>query len=361
MHPTSTEFFSPDYFEARQRFAQACESTAARRHSVVLQAPSPGLQPLTLEVAALGNLSANKTLVVSSGVHGVESPLGCAVQLALLNRQMLGDLPLHDTSLVMIHTLNPYGAAWLRRFNEENIDLNRNFLLQGEAYVGEPPLARAFRKSLGPASKPTRFATSLARMGLLAARHGQRAFWETLPVGQYEYDDWLFFGGKQLAQSGQFLAQILPSLLGGTSEVIHLDFHTGLGRWANLELLLSEGESPVEVEWWQTRFAHHHVVEPNRPNRYTVRGGFGPWLQALIPECRYHYITAEFGTYSAGRVIRALAEENRWTRMDPNLHPTHWSRQRLAEAFAPASRKWRAATHTTGVALADHALRILSE
>lgn len=359
MQATPLNYFSRDYFEARERFVRTCEAVDARRHSVPLRAPSPGVQPLTLEFAALGDESAEKLLVVSSGVHGVEAPLGSAVQLALLEQILEGQLTLGNVSLVLIHVLNPYGAAWLRRFNEENIDLNRNFLLQGHEYAGEPPLARVFRKALGPASKPTRYATSLTRMGLLAARHGQRAFWETLPVGQYEYDDWLFYGGKSLSLSGQSLRQVLPSLLEQASEVVHLDFHTGLGRWAKCELLLSEGESTSEIDWWRTHFAHHKVVEPNRPSRYTVRGGFGPWLQALFLERRYHYITAEFGTYSAGRVIRTLAEENRWTRMAPDLHPTHWSRRRLSEAFAPANRKWRTTTHHIGMQLAHDSLAMI--
>jgi predicted deacylase len=29
--------------------------------------------------------------------------------------------------MILIHALNPYGFAWLRRVNEDNVDLNRNF------------------------------------------------------------------------------------------------------------------------------------------------------------------------------------------------------------------------------------------
>jgi hypothetical protein len=33
-----------------------------------------------------------------------------------------------DDAVVFVHALNPYGMAWLRRVNENNIDLNRNFM-----------------------------------------------------------------------------------------------------------------------------------------------------------------------------------------------------------------------------------------
>jgi hypothetical protein len=33
----------------------------------------------------------------------------------------------YTSGLVLIHALNAFGFAWLRRVNEENVDLNRNF------------------------------------------------------------------------------------------------------------------------------------------------------------------------------------------------------------------------------------------
>lgn len=31
--------------------------------------------------------------------------------------------------LIIAHVVNPYGMSWRRRWNENNVDLNRNFLL----------------------------------------------------------------------------------------------------------------------------------------------------------------------------------------------------------------------------------------
>jgi hypothetical protein len=38
-----------------------------------------------------------------------------------------GSLP-DDVAVLMIHLINPWGTAWIRRVNEDNIDLNRNYL-----------------------------------------------------------------------------------------------------------------------------------------------------------------------------------------------------------------------------------------
>ena len=38
------------------------------------------------------------------------------------------DLAGDNLSIVLLHASNPYGFAWGRRVNEDNVDLNRNFV-----------------------------------------------------------------------------------------------------------------------------------------------------------------------------------------------------------------------------------------
>jgi hypothetical protein len=178
-----------------------------------------------------------------------------------------------------------------------------------------------------------------------------RSFWETLPVGQYDFPDWLFFGGAAPAQSVTALQEFLPNVFDATEEVAHLDFHTGLGRWADGQLLVSDAEGADNAEWWLTHFGRASVTQMRSAMlSYEVRGGFGPWLRALFPACQYRYATAEFGTYSAMRVIGALADELRWhLQLGAETHG-HSSRRRLSETFVPRSRSWRAKTLKTGLA-----------
>ncbi len=332
--------FSPTYSKARKRFRAACSALGCNINALTLDIRGPDDETLTIDLARLGPARSRRTVVVSSGLHGVEAPLGSAVQLAYL-AQLANTCQGSDVSVVLIHALNPFGFAWRRRFNEHNVDLNRNFLLAHQNYEGAPPLAAQFQRVLGSHRKPSRFAVANLRMGYLAARHGMKSFWQTLPVGQYELPEWLFYGGRELSQTGKFLRASLPDVIGEAIEVVHLDFHTGLGRWGECELLLSEEESAEEIEWWTNRYDGESVVASHSPTRYNVRGGFGPWLQTLLPDCHYHFATAEYGTYGPTRMLRALSDECRWTNAIPQLPPDHWSRSRLAEAFIPTSSRWR--------------------
>jgi hypothetical protein len=352
------KYFSPDYFTAKHRFLDACDRLALEHHSLAIDAPSPTAELLTIDVALRGAQRPQRVLIVSSGVHGVEGFFGSAVQLAFLEGLPREWQPPKDSAIVLIHALNPFGFAWQRRFNEENVDLNRNFLLSEQAYKGAPPLADVFRRTLKPA--PWRVNFHNVRVARLALRHGVRSFWETLPVGQYEHPDWLFYGGSEKSQSARLVDQLLPHILDRARDVVHLDFHTGLGRWANYDLLLSEDEPAEGADWWREHFDTTRVKESRSTGRtYEIRGGFGSWLRERFPSCRYRFATAEFGTYSAMRVIRALTDELHWHSQLGHDQPDHWARRALTEAFAPRSERWRATSLAAGLALVHRAVDAL--
>ncbi len=356
----ATSYYSADYFSARERFLAASTRLGLEHHALPINAPSPNDERLTIDIAVVGDSKPKSALVVSSGVHGVEGLFGSAIQTAFLEQVAPSWQPPQGAAVVLIHAINPFGFAWRRRFNEDNVDLNRNFLLQEEKYSGSPPLSSAFRDVMRPSRPRTRFGFWTARMAVLALRHGIKSFWETLPVGQYDYPDWLYYGGRGPAQSSHALECFLPTLLDDAEEVVHLDYHTGLGRWAECELLVSESEGADNCEWWLTHFDGDMVRKlKSFTQAYEIRGGFGPWLRALFPDAKYRYTTAEFGTYSPMRVIGALADELRW-RADLGTEPlARASRQRLADTFVPRSRSWRAKALHTGISLVQRAANIL--
>jgi predicted deacylase len=127
-------YFSPDYATARSRFIEAVERAHGKLYSLPIQATRPKGERLTIDIAWFGSDNPRRVFVHSSGLHGVEGFAGSAIQLQWL-AEGIQALP-EDGAILIIHVLNPYGMASLRRFNENNVDLNRNF--QGP-YEGAPP------------------------------------------------------------------------------------------------------------------------------------------------------------------------------------------------------------------------------
>src|SRR3546814_17702236 len=60
------------------------------------------------------------------GTHGVEGFCVSGAQIGHFRYRLFEAMPA-GTRAVMIHAINPYGFAWLRRVTEDNVDLNRNF------------------------------------------------------------------------------------------------------------------------------------------------------------------------------------------------------------------------------------------
>lgn len=79
-----------------------------------------------LDVAQVGADSPKNLLILISGTHGVEGFCGSGCQVGYLTDRVYEALPA-DARVLLVHALNPFGFAWLRRVNEENVDLNRNF------------------------------------------------------------------------------------------------------------------------------------------------------------------------------------------------------------------------------------------
>lgn len=66
-------------------------------------------------------------LALQSATHGVEGFAGSACILDLLRTGAARELP-PDTALLLVHAINPWGFAWIRRTTAEGVDLNRNFV-----------------------------------------------------------------------------------------------------------------------------------------------------------------------------------------------------------------------------------------
>lgn len=353
--------FSPDYGAARARFRAAAHALGARLEAHPIDQAGPDGEPLTLDVAILGSAEPSRAVVISSGLHGVEGFFGSAVQAALMEDVLGGWSPPPDGALILLHALNPYGFAWLRRVNENNVDLNRNFLRDGEAYTGSPAGYAELDPFLNTPTAPGRLdrVLFLPRAGLKLARHGMAALKNSVAGGQYDFPRGVFYGGPELQRSGRILDAELPRWVGQARRVVHIDFHTGLGARGDYKLFVDHAWGSPGAARLGAAFGEG-VVEPWEPERgtsYAIRGGLGTWCKARLPHVDYDVLACEFGTVHVLRVIQALQEENRATWWGGTGHPSLApARERLRDTFAPPERTWRDEVVPRGLQVARQAI-----
>ncbi|MFM9887522.1 MAG: DUF2817 domain-containing protein [Burkholderiales bacterium] len=357
----AADFYSAGYAVARQRFREAAAKCSWWQAAYPIDAQGPHGELLSIDVAVSTRIPCKQSLVISSGLHGAEGLFGSAVQLAALST-IAAALAAEGVRLIFIHALNPYGFAWSRRVNEENVDLNRNFLSGEEPYAGSPEGYATLDSLLNPKSPP-RWWDYVPLRGLpIIFRQGLPALKQIVAGGQYDYPRGLFFGGDGASNTARILSQHLSDWIGDSQRVLHLDLHTGLGRWATYRLLADER---ISSEWMAKLCASvdaQRIVQPaSRSSDYLIRGGLGGWVRRRFAERDYLLLYAEFGTYDPIRILLGLRAENRahhWGA--PNEASSERAKHRLRELFCPASPTWRSRSLMQGLDLIRSVVRTLS-
>jgi len=347
------EFFCETYVEARQRFLAAVSAIGGS----VTTFPIGSQDSLSIDVASVGARGV-PTVLVSSGLHGVEGFFGSAIQLALLDKLRHES----DSSVryVLVHSLNPYGFANLRRVNEDNVDLNRNFHTNPDDYAGAPGKYAELDSFLNPTSAPRKIDFFGTRAVCLILRHGFHALKQVVAGGQYEYPKGLFFGGKGPCESTRIVSEHCQDWIGASSRIIHIDFHSGLGKYGDCKLLLNTNERSSDYAWYVGNFDTEKLepLDADQGTAYRVSGLFGDWMQKRFPDRDYRFLGAEFGTYPALRVLASLRRENRAHHYCSEVERKYAdAKAELKECFCPSDLSWRSQVVRSGLEIIERAAK----
>lgn len=343
------DVFSPDYATARRRFLAAAERAGARVTSHVLpRERGLGGEELAMDVAWLGPAEPSAVLVISSGLHGVEGFVGSALQLELLasRAHVAAAAPSSGTAVVLIHAVNPYGFSHVDRSNEENVDLNRNFVDHATLRHENPGYVH-LADAIAPATlDDDADAARLARLQAFATAHGLRRLEEAVSGGQYSHPRGLYYGGERTQWSTQRLLAIARDAASRARRVAWIDVHTGLGEPAALSLLSDlPADSPAFQRARRWYGAAAESLVGGDATSVVTHGSldFGLY-EALAPAAEATVITAELGTQPPFEVFLALRARN-WLRHhgDTDLHAPRARaiREALTAAFDPRATRWR--------------------
>jgi hypothetical protein len=352
----SERAFSPDYDTARARFREAARRARFEISATPIGQQGPNGTELTIDFAQRGPTHASRVLVISSGLHGIEGYFGSAAQWTWLEQHTSMLSP--SQRVILIHALNPYGFAHKRRVNEDNVDLNRNFVLEGAQFQGSHPSYRALNPLLNPEAPPPRVDTFLLQAAPQLARHGFSALKNAVAQGQYEFPRGLFYGGAAPSTSSRILRNVIPSLVGSPERVVHIDLHTGRGKSREYALAVDLPMDSPRVQLLRRNFGDNIEGFDPTSTLYEIRGALGPWLDRLLPLTQYDCLLAEFGTYNALSVLRAMRIENaahHYAPQDEQLREQ--SKARLLEAFCPRSARWRSETLAAALRVITQAVR----
>jgi len=345
---SAKHWFSGSYQEARNRFLDSIEELRQKgfevsQEELPLNMKGPNDEDLIIDLAVLGSLESENLLLYSSGIHGVEGFAGSAIQLSVLDK-LKNQSPFSGYCIVLIHIINPYGMAWHRRVNENNVDLNRNFLTRHE---GEPEGYKLIDSFINPLSIPSKFDPFFFFQGIrLLLKYGFTNVKQWFAQGQYTRAQSLQFGGDKIQKGPELLLDWLEKNIKNIKRAFGIDLHTGLGPSGYDTILVPDDIHLNDYQALQKLFGDHvAALDPSKSVGYKITGDIHSGIIKQFSSIEWLCITQEFGTYNPTRVFRDLRAENRWTQNnslnDERAVLDHWTRGNLLRTFNPKDTVWQ--------------------
>lgn len=308
-------------------------------------------------------------IVLTTGVHGIEGYIG-SVMLDVFFEEIYTGLDTTDTGVLILANVNPYGMKYMRRYNENNVDLNRNFILDWNTFdLSTNKDYPKVDKFLGPTGEignalwhEVGFYLSLAKEAVFT---GADTVSDALLGGQYEYPEGVYYGGNGDEPSTVYVKDVFTKCLDSEyGNIVHIDIHSGYGPRYNMVIFNSVYETMNEEET-KAAFGYDHVISYDSEAFYVTTGDTTDYFYRLAESKQTDktlFSTCfEFGTigdefFDTILSLKYTVDENRqhWYPTDNEIS-AEVVEQNYLELFYPTETKWREKTiedfktATTGV------------
>lgn len=309
-------------------------------------------------------------IVLTTGVHGIEGYIG-AVMLDVFFGEIWPDLDRENTGVLVVANVNPYGMKHYRRYNENNVDLNRNFILAWSGFDltsnKDYPKVDTF---LGPEGKmgnafwhEAGFWLSLAKTALA---EGADTVSDALLTGQYEYPQGVYYGGTEDQASTVYLKDVFSKCLDSDYEnIVHIDIHSGYGPRYDMVIFNSVFETMTEAESREA-FGYDFIIAHDSEAFYATTGDTTDFFYRLAQQkqtdTELFSTCFEFGTigdafFDTILSLKYTVDENRnhWYPTD-NATTAQVVRENYMELFYPTETQWRKETVADFIAAAKGVL-----
>jgi len=295
---------------------------------------------LFCDIAAFGSSTAPKTMIISSGTHGIEGFCGNAIQSSLL-RNGLSNYASDDLQILLVHAINPYGFSYFKRNNENNVDLNRNFITTNPRLRNDNTY-ELFRNAVFPKSwRTTNIKTIQQAIEQYISQFGLVDFQEKLTIGQYSWPEDPFYGGIQATWSSKLWMRICKSVSKHSHVVSHIDLHSGLGAYGSGELIFAAKDKNNNLNIAKQWYGSDGLQIPGDGECASSS------VSGTLTSCLDHFnvvnvgVGLEFGTVPIKQMLFAVIEEN-WLAHNPDCSEQLKTkiRQQMKDAFLPSDNDW---------------------
>jgi predicted deacylase len=346
--------FPATYEASRARFLHDAEALRGRWPRMRLEShPLNDFPELSIDWLWAEPPRRERLVVISTAQHGVEGYVGSAM-LKLFMQEFTPRLEAENTGLLLIHAINPWGMQHRRRVNPRNVDLNRNFVLDG-VYSREINRDYELVADLLNPRRPVRRLRAEAPAFLLRVlakmlRHGRKRLQAATLLGQHRHPEGIYFGGNEVQEETRVLMGLYRRALEQYQSVLQIDLHSGYGPRYQMTVLIPPFHPTTSAEAAR-KFKYPRVRRIDAAELYAISGDMGEYVYRLrdaefattkVLACGF-----EFGTF--GDALPALIRSLRASVLEGQMR-AHGAVDAQAEAevraeygelFLPTEAAWR--------------------
>jgi len=304
----------------------------------------------------------HKILILTTGQHGIEGYVGSGM-LQLFLEEFLTQINPHDTGLLLVHAINPWGMKHKRRTNSNNVDLNRNFLWappeKAETETLYDPQVNPDYDRLDAFLNPAR---PLGKYSWSKFLFALRFFWTVITagpaalrqaslLGQYRSPRGVYYGGNARQEEVQVLMDLYRATIEPYKQILHLDMHTGFGLKYQMGIVNSPLEQRDSLDL-EEAFDYPRVLKANPGEFYTISGDMIDYMYNMVQNefpTKHLYATSfEFGTLGLSlsasvKSLRTMIWENQiYWHGAKAPSDREQALSDFQEVFSPTEDQWRA-------------------
>lgn len=298
-------------------------------------------------------------IVITTGVHGIEGYIGSVMLDVFWEEIYSSEINKANTGVLVVANVNPYGMKYHRRYNENNVDLNRNFILDWNSFDmtvnKDYPKVDTF---LGPKDTMGNIiGHELSFYGSMLKElieDGADTISNALLGGQYEYSEGVYYGGNGDEASTTYLKDVFKQTLESDYEnIVHIDVHSGYGPRYNMVIFNSVFETMTEAES-VALFGYDYIIANDSEDFYATTGDTTDFYyrlkESLGTDNTLFSTCFEFGTIGDSFLDSIISmkytieeNQNHWN-PSTNEITNEIIKERYQELFYPTEKDWREKT-----------------
>lgn len=353
------KYYAEDYSTSKAQFLSLANKIKAKKTnseigSINIPTKDSNSIPLTIDYLFIpGEGRSEKILIISSGIHGTEAGTGASIQRHFLTEIYDSKYWDKNTSLLVIHSLNPWGFHNIRRNTENNVDLNRNFDSTGKLFQTKNEGYTQLYNLLNPDSPAdssdlkNRFFIVRAVYNILTK--GMPALRQSILQGQYEHPEGIFFGGMKNEPLRKPLDLVVKKAIGRSKKVLFIDLHTGYGERGKLHLFPSVPKNEKVRSLTESIFSEYQIDWASNDDFYSVMGDLSTHICELVPDVDDCIpMVFEYGTLNSNTTLgsidsihRTILENQGYWKGYSSKEEEQSIKNKYKEMFYPSSERWR--------------------